>query len=109
MKRTDFAELKNLDLKVLVTKIMQAKEELDGLVLDKNMKKLKDVNAVSKKKKDIAQMLTVVKQKKLIDQLVANESSLRAAAKQSSAPVKIATSDVRRTRNDVKKKRSKKT
>ena len=62
-------ELKNMDNKALLLKVMQAKKELADLILDKNMKKLKDLTAVSKKKKDVAQMLTVIKQKQLIGQL----------------------------------------
>ena len=69
MKRTDLIELKNMDNKALLLKVMQAKKELADLILDKNMKKLKDLTAVSKKKKDVAQMLTVIKQKQLIGQL----------------------------------------
>ncbi len=69
MKRTEFNELKNLDLPVLTKKVLQAKGELADLILDKNMKKLKDVKQVGKKRKDIAQMMTVIRQKQLLNQL----------------------------------------
>lgn len=75
MKRTEFNELKNLGLQVLIKKVLQAKGELADLVLDKNMKKLKDVKQAGKKRRDIAQMMTVIRQKQLLVQLEASVPS----------------------------------
>lgn len=69
MKRTEFNELKGLEINALLKKVLQTKEELVGLVLEKNMKQLKDKKAVVKKRRDIAQMLTIIKQKQLIMRL----------------------------------------
>lgn len=69
MKRNDFLEIKKLDEKALLAKVTQLQQEIAGLVLDKNMGNLKDLKSMFKKKKDIAQILTVVKQKQLLSLL----------------------------------------
>lgn len=69
MKRNDFAEIKNMDVKSLLTKAKGLKEEIVSLTMDKNMKKLKDTKAIFKKKKDLAQVLTIARQKELLAQL----------------------------------------
>lgn len=69
MKRNDFVQIKGLDLKELIVKVNTLRGEIANLVLDKNMKKLKNVKMVSKKKKDLAQILTVIKQKELLKKL----------------------------------------
>ena len=68
MKRNDFNEVKRLDTKALLEKVRVLRGELVDLVIDKNMSKLPDLKAVSKKKKEIAQILTVVRQKELLEQ-----------------------------------------
>ncbi len=57
MKKKDLG-----DIKVL-------KKELADLVLEKNMKKLKDLKACFKKRKEIAKVLTIMGQKKTLEQL----------------------------------------
>lgn len=69
MKTNDFKKLKNLTLEEIKQKTQAARKELAKLVMDKNMKKLKDVKAVSKKKKELAQLLTLGRQKKLLSDL----------------------------------------
>lgn len=69
MKKNDFAQVKGLDMKELQEKVKNVKKEIANLSLDKNMKKLKDLKQVSKKKKDLAQILTVIKQKELLGEL----------------------------------------
>ncbi len=69
MKKNDFLQIKILEERAIAGKIKEAKLEIASLVIDKNMKKLKDVKAISKKRKDIAQMLTVLRQKQLIGEL----------------------------------------
>ena len=69
MKRVEFKELKNQDLKQLMQKLRQAKKDYDEALMDKNMKKLKDVRAASKKRKDIARMETLIRQKELLGEL----------------------------------------
>ncbi len=69
MKRQQLAEIKQLTVKEILTKVIVSKKELSNLILDKNMDKLKDKKVLAKKKKDIAQMLTVARQKQLLEQL----------------------------------------
>lgn len=69
MKKNEFVQIKGLDLKELKTKASGLREEIANLVLDKNMKKLKDKKSIFKKKKDLAQVLTVVRQKELLIEL----------------------------------------
>lgn len=69
MKIQEFKQLKELELKELWLKVKTLKIEIADLTLDKNMKKLKDLKAISKKKKEGAQILTVMKQKELLAQL----------------------------------------
>lgn len=69
MKKNDLTQIQGLDLKELRLKAKFLKDEIAGLVLDKNMKKLKNVKSVSYKRKDIAQILTVLRQKQLLSKL----------------------------------------
>ncbi|MDD5415570.1 MAG: 50S ribosomal protein L29 [Candidatus Daviesbacteria bacterium] len=69
MKKNDFLQIKGLDVRELKVKARTLKEEIANLTLDKNMKKLKDLKMVSKKKKELAQILTIIKQKELLIQL----------------------------------------
>lgn len=69
MKRQQFTEIKQLTVKDILAKVLVGKKELADLILDKNMDKLKDKKVVSKKKKDIAQLLTVARQKQLLEEL----------------------------------------
>lgn len=69
MKKNDFVEIRNANLTELSKKILAAQTAVADLVMDKNMGKLKDLKAVMKKKKDIAQMKTVFNQKHLLGEL----------------------------------------
>lgn len=71
MKKGEFTQMKGLDLKELREKTKALREEIANLVLDKNMKKLKDLKMVSKRRKDLAQVLTVIRQKELLEELEA--------------------------------------
>lgn len=73
MKKNDFAEIKVLDMKALEKKAEDLREELAKLMLDKNMNNLKDLKAISKKKKDLAQIATVMRQKELLEMLQSTE------------------------------------
>ncbi len=73
MKKKEFIQIKGLDLKELKVRLKALKGELANLVMEKNMKKLKDLKMISKKKKEIAQILTLIKQKQLIAELEAKK------------------------------------
>lgn len=69
MKRNDFIEIKNLDPKALIEKVRVLGEELADLRLDKGINKLTDVKIIAKKRKDLAKVLTVLNQKRLLEKL----------------------------------------
>lgn len=69
MKKNDLVQVKALNLKELSSKAKAIKDEIANLVLDKNIKKLKDLKTILKKRKDLAQILTVIKEKELLAEL----------------------------------------
>lgn len=69
MKKKEFVQVKSLDIKELKEKSKTIQKEITDLMIDKNMKKLKDLKTISKKKKELAQILTVVRQKEQLEQL----------------------------------------
>lgn len=73
MKKNDLNQAKGLSIQELLTKIKLLRKEIEDAILDKNMKKLKDLKTVFKKKKDLARMLTIVKQRELLEALETKE------------------------------------
>ena len=69
MKKTDFAEIKKLDRATIIARVKKTRSEISDLILDKNTNKLKDQKAISKKKRDLAQVLTVLRQLELLKEL----------------------------------------
>lgn len=69
MRKNQFVEIKVLDVKTLWEKVRVLRGEISELVIDKNMNKLKDLKSISKKKKDLAQTMTVIRQKQLLESL----------------------------------------
>lgn len=66
-------EIKVLDIAALVAKAKALRVEINDLVLDKNMNKLKDLKSISKKKKELARVKTVLSQKEMIAKLEPKE------------------------------------
>ncbi len=81
MKRSQLIEIKQLAVKEILTKVLVSKKELSDLILDKNMDKLKDKKVVAKKKKDIAQMLTIARQKQLLGEIEASVNQVQKETK----------------------------
>ncbi|OGE27159.1 hypothetical protein A3D02_00710 [Candidatus Daviesbacteria bacterium RIFCSPHIGHO2_02_FULL_39_41] len=73
MKKNDLNQIKGLSIQELLIKIKLLRKEIEDAILDKNMKKLKDLKTVFKKKKDLARMLTIVKQRELLEALEPKE------------------------------------
>ena len=69
MKKSNLQDIKILSLKVLSDKVKQAQKDVADLILDKNTKKLKDVKVIFKKRKEIAKMMTIIRQKQLVGKL----------------------------------------
>lgn len=81
MKLKDFKnEIKVLDIAALVAKVKALKIEINDLILDKNMNKLKDLKSIDKKRKHLARLLTVLNQKEMIENI---ESKAPEATKES--------------------------
>lgn len=76
MKKQEFVQIKLTDLQELRVKAKTLREEIANLVLDKNMKKLKDLKMVFKKKKELASVLTVMRQKVLLTELESKEKKV---------------------------------
>lgn len=68
-KKTELTEIKGLSVAELIKKLLAAKKELMDLAMDKNMGKQKDVKLSFKKRKKIAQLSTILKQKQLLSEL----------------------------------------
>lgn len=69
MKKNELTQIKGLDLKDLRLKAKSIKDEIANLIMDKNMKKLKDLKIIFKKRKDLAKVLTIIRQKELLEEL----------------------------------------
>lgn len=109
MKKTDFIEIKTLSIEELLKKVGTIKMELVELILDQNMKKQKDVKLVFKKRKDLAQVLTVLRQKQLLAEL---ESKVETKEKKATGEIKAVSEEsdkktkltVRRAKGSSKEK-----
>ncbi len=69
MKKNNVHDLKKMDTADLQKQLQQAQSEMGNLIIAKNTAKLSDLKAVSKKKRDIAQMATVLNQKLMLERL----------------------------------------
>lgn len=67
-------EIKVLDIAALLARAKALKIDINDLVLDKNMSKLKDLKVISKRKKELARVLTVLTQKEMIAKLENKET-----------------------------------
>ena len=65
MKTKDRKELHSKNLKELNNLVIQAQDELSRLKLDKTQNKLKNTRWLFIKRKEIAQMLTIIRAKEL--------------------------------------------
>lgn len=81
MKKTALKEIKGLENKELNKRIKEAKKELAGMVIEgdsrNSAKGAKDIKRVFKKRKDIAQMLTILRQKELLLEVESKVKSLQ--------------------------------
>lgn len=81
MKKNELTIVKGLDIKELKLKAKELKREIADLSIDKNMQKLKDLKQINKKKKDLAKILTVIRQKEILAELELNVAAKNVAAK----------------------------
>ncbi len=66
MKKNDLAEMKKADKKTLDESVAKIYKSLASLVLDKNMEKLTNKKEIKNKRRDLAQILTIKRQKELL-------------------------------------------
>lgn len=69
MKKNEFMIIKGLDIKELREKLKTFKKEIADLSMDKNRNILKDLKSIDKKRKELAQVLTVLNQKQTLAKL----------------------------------------
>lgn len=81
MKKDLVQQIKNLDRKELIQRIKTTRVEVADLVLDKNMNKLTDKKLVFKKRKELALLSTVLRQKELINKLESKSVQNKKGAK----------------------------
>ncbi|MDO8638104.1 MAG: 50S ribosomal protein L29 [Candidatus Daviesbacteria bacterium] len=69
MKKTEFSEIKKMEIKPLLVKVKSAQKEILGFILDKSTGKMTNLKIIKNKRKDLAQMMTVLKQKQMLQEL----------------------------------------
>lgn len=69
MKKNDLIEIKKIDIKSLKDKIKKARSEVSDLYMDKNTGKLTNLRVLKNKRRDLAQLLTVLNQKVALQKL----------------------------------------
>lgn len=69
MKKNELAEIKKMDTKAIKEKVLASEKEVAKLIMEKNMGKLSNVKTIKQKRRDIAQILTVLRQKELVKNL----------------------------------------
>jgi len=72
MKKTELTETKTISAEELIKKVTLLKGELADLILEKQMGKLKNKKSVFKKRKDLSQIMTILRQKQLLSELELN-------------------------------------
>lgn len=66
MKKKDLQEIKNMSEEQLLADVIKLKKEIVEAKMDQHLNKLKDVKSIERKRKNIAQILTIISQKQLI-------------------------------------------
>lgn len=74
MKLKDRKELHAKSIKELGKQVMDAKDALAELILEKVQNKLKNTSLIFVKRKEISQMLTIMRMKQLLDKVKEKKS-----------------------------------
>ncbi|MDO8429424.1 MAG: 50S ribosomal protein L29 [Candidatus Daviesbacteria bacterium] len=74
MKKNELAENKRMDKKSLLEKIKKAKQEIWSLYMDKNMAKLANFRVIKNKRREVAQLMTILNQKISLEKLEVKQS-----------------------------------
>jgi ribosomal protein L29 len=81
MRKNDLNEIKNANVDAISAKIAQAKKDVTSSIIDKNMNKLGDLKSIYKKKRDIAQLSTILNQKLEVERLEKNLEQMKGETK----------------------------
>lgn len=73
MKKNALTDIKKSELKDLMKMAVTVRKEIALLELDKVAGKITDFKSIAKKRADLAQLLTVLRQKELLEQLTKKE------------------------------------
>lgn len=69
MKKNELMEIKKMDIPALEERIKQIRLEMVDLFLNKSIGKINNTKSLKNKRRDLAQSLTILKQKQLLKQL----------------------------------------
>lgn len=69
MKKTDIDNLRKMNTSDLSRKEREMRGQLADLVIDRSMSKISDKKAILKKRRERAVVLTILRQKKLLEEL----------------------------------------
>lgn len=62
----DITTIRNMDIKSIFATAKTLRNEIADLMVDKNLKRLKDLKSVQKKRKELARTMTIFNQKKVL-------------------------------------------
>ncbi len=62
----DITTIRNMDIKSIFATAKTLRDEIADLMVDKNLKRLKDLKSVQKKRKELARTMTIFNQKKVL-------------------------------------------
>ncbi|KKR80240.1 MAG: 50S ribosomal protein L29 [Candidatus Daviesbacteria bacterium GW2011_GWA1_41_61] len=74
MKKNNLAEIKKMEVPAIRERVKKIQREVAVLVMDKNTNKLTNLKIIKNKRRDLAQMMTVIRQKNLLAQMEAKSS-----------------------------------
>jgi ribosomal protein L29 len=66
VKKNELTEIKGLEVEALKMKVKELKQLLAKNLIEKNMSTLKDKKTLIKIKKEVAQIMTIIRQKELL-------------------------------------------
>lgn len=89
MKKQQLVAVKKLEIPALLERVKKIRDELSDLVLDKNMDKLKDVRMINKTSRDLAQVLTILRQKQLVSELESRVKNQESSKEEKDGDTKI--------------------
>lgn len=101
MKKNDFLQVKTLDIVSLIQKAKEIKAKIADLTLDKNMSKLKDLKVIDKSRKNLAQTLTVLRQKQLLTELESTKKELEKVIEEPEIKDKVKVKTTRKVKGKI--------